>query len=297
MQCTFGASSQACSSTAQAWNAVGVPANQIDGSSFFVAQQYADFLNRSPDSSGLAFWVNNIDGCTPQPSCIESQRVNTSAAFFLSIEFQQTGYLVERMYKTAYGDASGTSTYGGSHTLSVPVVKFGEFLADTQQIGKGVIVGQSGWETVLENNKQAFANQFVQRSRFTSAYATSMTPAQFVDALNVNAGNVLSSSDRTTIINLFGGAGDTSNTSARAQAVRQVAENQNLVNAESNRAFVLIQYFGYLRRNPNSGQDVDYSGYDFWLQKLIQFNGDYNAAQMVQAFIDSIEYRQRFGEV
>ncbi len=100
------------------------------------------------------------------------------------------------MYKTAYGDASGTSTYGGSHTLSVPVVKFGEFLADTQQIGKGVIVGQSGWETVLANNKQAFANQFVQRSRFTSAYATSMTPAQFVDALNVNAGNVLSSSDR-----------------------------------------------------------------------------------------------------
>jgi len=79
--------------------------------------------------------------------------------------------------------------------------------------------------------------------------------------------------------------------------VRQVAENQNLVNAESNRAFVLIQHFGYLRRNPNSGQDVDYSGYDFWLQKLIQFNGDYNAAQMVQAFIESIEYRQRFGEV
>src|SRR5205807_7541263 len=110
--------------------------------------QYADFLNRSPDADGLAFWTSNINNCTPQPSCIAGKRVDTSAAFFLSIEFQQTGYLVERMYKAAYGDASGTSTYGGSHTLSVPVVHYGEFLPDTQQIGKGVIVGQTGWETV-----------------------------------------------------------------------------------------------------------------------------------------------------
>ena len=100
-----------------------------------------------------------------------------------------------------------------------------------------------------------------------------------------------------TIINLFGGAGDTSNTSARAQAVRQVAENQNFVNAEFNRAFVLMQYFGYLRRDPNSGADTDYTGYDFWLQKLNFFNGDYNQAEMVKAFITSIEYRQRFGQV
>ncbi len=173
-------------------------------------------------------------------------------------------------------------------------MRFSEFLPDTQQVGQGVIVGQTGWETVLENNKQNFANQFVQRSRFTSAFPTSMTPAQFVDALNANAGNVLSSTDRTTAINLFGGASDTSNPSARAQAVRQVTENQNLVNAESNRAFVLIQYFGYLRRNPNDPQDMDYSGYDFWLTKLNQFNGNYNQAEMVKAFVNSLEYRGRF---
>ena len=124
---------------------------------------------------------------------------------------------------------------------------------------------------------------------------TSLTPTQFVDKLNQNAGNVLSSSERATAIGFFGSATDTSNTMARAQALRQVSENQNLYSAEFNRAFVLMEYFGYLRRNVNEGQDTDYSGYDFWLQKLTQFNGDYQKSEMVKAFISSTEYRQRFG--
>jgi len=295
----YGSGSQECNSTGQAWSAVGVPANEIDGSKFFVAQHYDDFLNRVPDASGFTFWTNNIESCGTDQSCRAGKRADTSAAYFLSVEFQQTGYLVERMYKVAYGDASGTSTYGGTHTLAVPNVRFyTEFLPDIQRIGNGVIVGQTGWETVLENNKQAFANIFVNRDRFKQAFPTSMTPAQFVDTLDSRAGTVLSSNDRTTIINLFGGASDTSNTTARAQAVRQVAENQNLSSNEFNRAFVLMQYFGYLRREPNDQvHDVDYSGYDFWLQKLNFFNGNYTAAEMVKAFIESIEYRQRFGQV
>src|SRR5207237_8918510 len=116
----------------------------------------------------------------------------------------------------------------------------------------------------LENNKQNFSTQFVQRSRFVSAFPTTLTPAQFVDKLNQNAGNVLSSTERNTAINLFGGATDTSNLTARAQALRQVAENQNLFNAEFNRAFVLMQFFCYLRRDPNNGQYIDYTRYDFW---------------------------------
>ena len=96
-------------------------------------------------------------------------------------------------------------------------------------------------------------------------------------------------------LGLFGNALDTSNTSARAQALRQIAENQNLYNAEFNRAFVLMEYFGYLRRNPNEGQDTDFSGYDFWLQKLNQFSGDFQKSEMVKAFITSGEYRTRFG--
>jgi hypothetical protein len=135
----------------------------------------------------------------------------------------------------------------------------------------------------------------VQRSRFATAFPTSMSPAQFVDKLNQNAGNVLSATERTAVIGLFGSALNTSDLTARARAVRQVAEDADLLSAEFNRAFVLMQYFGYLRRDPNSGPDADYSGYDFWLSKLIQFHGNYLDAEMVKAFITSSEYRIRFG--
>ncbi len=37
-----------------------------------------------------------------------------------------------------------------------------------------------------------------------------------------------------------------------------------------------------------------FSGYDFWLRKLNQFNGDYVKAELVKAFITSDEYRKRF---
>ncbi|HEU5238442.1 MAG TPA: PQQ-dependent sugar dehydrogenase [Pyrinomonadaceae bacterium] len=269
--------------------------NPIDDTNFFVYQHYLDFLNRQPDGSGFAFWTNNISSCGANPVCTEKQRINTSASFFLSIEFQQTGYLVERFYKVAYGDATGNSTLGSAHQLAVPMVRLNEFLQDTQRIGRGVIVLQPGWEQALENNKQAYALEFVQTTRFMTAFPTTMTPTQFVDKLNLNAGGVLSLSERQAAIDLFGGAGNTSNQAARAQAVRMVAQDQDLYDAEFNRAFVLVEYFGYLRRNPNDPQDTDYTGYDFWLTKLNQFNGNYNNAEMVKAFLSSIEYRQRFG--
>jgi len=272
------------------------PTNIIDDPNMFVRMHYHDFLNREADQSGLDFWTGQITSCGSDAACTEVRRINVSAAFFLSIEFQQTGYLVERMYKTAYGDATGTSTLGSSHQLAVPIVRFNEFLKDTQRIGQGVVVLAPGWEQALENNKQAYASEFVATSRFISAFPTTMTPAQFVDKLNQNAGNVLSASERTTAINLFSGAADSSNTTARAQALRQVAEDQDLYNAEFNRAFVLTEYMGYLRRNPNDLPDSDYTGYEFWLNKLNQFNGDYINAEMVKAFISSSEYRQRFGQ-
>src|SRR5712691_7656645 len=144
----------------------------INDSDFFVNQQYVDFLSRFPDQSGFDFWVNQITGCNGNATCIDAQRTNTSGAFFLSVEFQETGYLVERMYKVAYGDSPGTSTFGGTHQLSVPVIRRSEFLPDTLQMSHGVIVGQTGWEAVLESNKQAFASDFVSRTRFGSAFAT-----------------------------------------------------------------------------------------------------------------------------
>jgi hypothetical protein len=257
----------------------------INDTDFFVNQQYVDFLSRFPDQSGFDFWVNQITSCNGDATCIAGQRDNTSGAFFLSTEFQETGYLVERMYKVAYGDATASSTWQGAHQLPVPIIRRSEFLPDTLQMSHGVVVGQNSWQTVLENNKVAFANDFVSRARFTTAYPNSMTTAAFVDALNANAGNPLSPAERDSLVN--GGM-------TRAQIVRAVAEDADLSTAEKNKAFVLMQYFGYLRRDPNAGNDSDYTGYDFWLQKLNNHGGDFHAAQMVRSFIVSGEYLGRF---
>ena len=270
-------------------------ANPIDQSSFFVRQHYLDFLNREPDTSGLNFWANNIESCGTDANCRVAKRIDTSAAFFISIEFQQTGYLVERIYKASYGNAAGASTFGGAHSLPVPIVRFSEFLPDTQQIGRGVVVGQTGWEAALENNKQVFSLEFVQRLLFVTAFPTSMTPAQFVDRLFQNTGVTPSASERTAALNEFGSATTTADLAGRSRALRDVAENSTLNQQEFNRAFVLMQFLGYLRRNPNDAPDADYTGYDFWLTKLNQFNGNYGNAEMVKAFILSGEYRQRFG--
>lgn len=269
--------------------------NKIDEPEFLVRDHYADFLGRAGDQSGINFWTNEITSCGSNQQCLEVKRINVSASFFLSIEFQQTGYLVERIYKAAFGDTTGTSTFNGTHQISVPIVRFNELLTDTQQIDQGVVVLQTGWEQQLENNKQAFTAQFVNRARFVNGFPATMTPAQFVDKLFLNAGVTPSTSDRNAVIAEFGSATNTSDSAARSRALRKVAENSTFAQQEFNRAFVLMQYMGYLRRNANDTPDADYSGYDFWLTKLNQFNGNYINAEMVKAFLSSIEYRKRFG--
>jgi hypothetical protein len=262
-------------------DAANLTTNPLDNADarFFVRQHYLDFLSRDPDTSGWDFWAGSITSCGSNQSCLEARRVNGSGAFFLSIEFQHTEFLLYRMYKTAFGNLPNAP---------VPI-RFNEMLPDGQEIAQGVVVGQSGWDTLLENNKQAFAAEFVSRSRFTTAYPLSMSPAEFVDRLNTNAGNPLSATERDRLVS------DLSNgVQSRDQVLRAIAENSNLATAEFNRAFVLTQYFGYLRRDPNSGPDSDFSGYNFWLNKLNSFNGDFIKAEMVKAFISSQEYRQRF---
>ena len=215
------------------------------------------------------------------------KRINVSGAFFLSIEFQQTGYLVYRTYKAAYGNISGAP---------VPIT-FSNFLPDTRKIGLGVIVNQSGWENVLENNKVNYLSEFVQSSRFTSLYPA-MAADQFVDRLFANAGVSPSASERAAAISEFSSGTTPADAGARARALRRVAESPGLVQQEFNRAFVLMQYFGFLQRNPNDPPEatLDFQGYNFWLNKLNQFNGNFINAEMVKAFIVSSEYRQRFGQ-
>jgi hypothetical protein len=67
-------------------------------------------------------------------------------------------------------------------------------------------------------------------------------------------------------------------------------------------------FYGYLRRNPDDEPDLNFTGYDFWLAKMNQFSlpgedmrdatqalGRIQKSEMVRAFIESAEYRQRFG--
>ncbi|MFN2513300.1 MAG: S8 family peptidase [Pyrinomonadaceae bacterium] len=261
-------------------------AHQLDNQEFFVYQHYLDFLSREPDPAGRLFWFNEITQCGFDAGCIEVKRINVSAAFFLSIEFQHTGYLVYRIYKSAYGNLAGA-----------PVsVTFGEFQPDTREISQGVVVGEPGWEQHLVDNKNRFAALFVATPRFTSRYPTTITPHSFVDTLFANANLTPSTVERDAAINEFAGAGTSGEAAARARVLLRVAENSSLVRQEFNKAFVLMQYFGYLRRNPNDAPDTDFTGYNFWLAKLDQFNGNFINAEMVKAFLSSGEYRQRFGQ-
>jgi hypothetical protein len=248
---------------------------------FFVRQHYLDFLGREPDADGLAFWSNEIESCGADAQCREVKRVNVSAAFFLSIEFQETGFLAYRVHRAAFGDVPGTP---------VPV-RLRTFLSDSRRVGEGVEVGVGDWERRLAENKSAYVNELVTGAAFAALYPQTLTAEQFVDALFARAGVTPTAAEREAAVNAFGAGG----TEGRANALRSVAESQTLKAAETNEAFVLMQYFGYLRRNPDDPQDTNFDGYHFWLDKLNQFDGDFRAAEMVKAFIQSIEYHGRFG--
>ena len=135
---------------------------------------------------------------------------------------------------------------------------------------------------------------FVGRSKFSSVYPVTMTPGEFVDRLFANAGVVPADSERDAAVSEFGAASTSVDAAARARALRRAAENSALTQKEFDSAFVLMQYFGYLRRDPNTGPDTNFDGYNFWLTKLNTFNGDFRQAEMVKAFLVAGEYRQRF---
>jgi hypothetical protein len=247
--------------------------NPIDEPSFFVRQHYIDFLNREPDASGLDFWTSQITGCGSDADCLADRRMNVSAAYFLSIEFQQTGYLIYLMQKASFGN----------------MPRYREFLRDTQEIGRGVIVGAPGWEALLDANKLAFIEEWVKRPAFKGLY-DGKSDVDFVDALFANAGVVNIAERDGMLAGLQGG------TETRSSVLRRMTENQSFSQGEFNSAFVLMQYFGYLRRNPDDAPDSNLDGFNFWLGKLNEFNGNFVQADMVKAFITSIEYRQRFGQ-
>ena len=237
---------------------------------------YRDFLNRPSDPAGKAFWVNNIDHCNDPAQrppaqtaaqCIETSRIVTAGAFFLSIEFQTTGGTAYLTNKVSFG--------------SLPV--FNRFERDAQEIGQGYVFGAPGAEALLEANKVAYYNDYVSRPEFVATYG-GLSNQQYVNTLIFNTGVSFTLQEKNALIN-----GLANQTETRATVLRKISEKPEFRSAEFNSMFVLMEYYGFLRRNP------DQAGFNFWLTKLNSFNGDYFAAEMVKAFVESNEFRQRFG--
>jgi hypothetical protein len=281
--------------TVQITDGPASPSNPIDDAGVFVCQHYHDFLSRQGDASGLAFWTNEITSCGANAACREVKRVSVSGAFFLSIEFKETGYQVIRFYKAAFPNSV-------QHPRGLP--RYREFLRDTQEIGRGVVVGQGNWQQQLQQNRQDFARNFVQRADFLALFPSDMAAGAYVDKLFADSEVTPTTPERDAAIAAFGAGG----IGGRAAALLNVTNSGSVYNRQYNSAFVLMQYLGYLRRNPDDAPDGNFSGFDFWLSKLDSFSqpgedmrNDSQAAvrvqraEMVKAFVSSIEYRSRFG--
>lgn len=241
----------------------GIPtSNPIDNADFFVTQHYQDFLGRNPDPAGQAYWAGQITACGNDTLCVKHRRIAVSGSFFAAAEFQETGSFVYRMYKASFG--------------RVPT--FAEFTGD-----RGLVV----FGPNLEQSKQSFANNWVGRSAFLSVYPVSQTPEQFVNKLFDMAQLVPFTAERQAEIAAMQ---NQSNPKSRADVVRTVVEINEFKTREYNSAFVLMQYFGYLRRDPDSG------GYNFWLD-VINNREPNNYPGMICSFITSVEYQVRFAPV
>jgi hypothetical protein len=240
--------------------------NPLDTPEYFVRQHYLDFLGREPDEGGFNFWSDQILDCGNDFACLERRTINVSAAYFLSIEFQETGVFVDGLYRASYGRAP----------------MYVEFMPDTATLARDVIVGQPGWQDLLATNKQEFLDAWVQRAAFRAAH-DNLSADSYVEALISHTGVSFTDGERAALV-----SGLTDGTLTRAGVLQRVAQNELFVKAKFNEAFVRMQYFGYLRREP------DDSGFHFWLNKLNEFDGNFERAEMVKAFLVSGEYRKRF---
>jgi hypothetical protein len=228
--------------------------NPIDESQFFVDQLYRDLLTREPDQGGLSAWVGTIDQCAPgNTSC---DRAAVANSFFNSQEFLQNGYYVHCFYKVAFG--------------RLPY--YYEFMEDMQPV--------IPFDGKVEARRAAYADGFVARSAFADSYDW-VSNADYVDTLMANAGVTLSIRDGL-IDDLNNGW------KTRAQVLRTIAQTQEVYDHEYNSAFVTMEYFGFLRRDPDAG------GYQAWLNYLNA--NPWDRRGVVSGFVNSWEYRNRFGQ-
>jgi hypothetical protein len=247
-------------------------ANPIFTTPFFVRQHYLDFLSREPEVGEP--WSGVLNGCSDvnnNPAC---DRLTVSGAFFGSLEFQLKGYFAYRFYKLAFN--------------RLPL--YSEIVVDMR-----VVTGATPAETFAK--KAAFTNDFVARTEFVNLY-NGITNTQYVNTLmgrysltqittpdpaNPDGTNKVTLTT-AALINQLNAA-----TLTRAQVLRAIADSDEVFNAEFNQGFVAMQYFGYLRRNP------DVAGFNSWLDYLNTHPGD--SRTMINGFMNSQEYWLRFGPI
>ncbi len=235
--------------------------NPMDSIPFFVTQQYIDFLGRLPDPIGFANWVATLSGCPnggfgefDNPTC---DRVHVSSGFFLSVEFQGRGYFAYRFYEVA---VDRRPTYA-------------EFVPDMALVGGP----QSPESEVL--SKATYTAAWTQRPEFKTRY-DALSNAAYVNELETNA-EVTVANKAALVAALDGGQ------MTRGEVLRNIVESQAVGDRFFNRAFVSMQYFGYLRRDP------DTIGFQNWLDTLNADPGNFR--HMIFGFLFSTEYLQRFG--
>lgn len=238
----------------------------LDTPEFFVRQQYVDVLGREPDEGGFNYWSDEILHCGIDAVCIQARRTDIAAAFFVEQEFQQTGSFIYGLYQGSLGRRPA----------------YGEYAADRSQV-----VGSPN----LEADKAVFAESFVQRPEFVQKYQGHTTAESFVDALLATvwqSANVDLGAQRGVLLALYHTGNDANQ--SRSLVLQQVLATPQFKQAEYNRAFVLTEYFAYLRRDPEP------EGYAFWLNVLNNREPG-NFRGMVCSFITSAEYQQRFSQV
>jgi hypothetical protein len=244
----------------------GDNANPLDTPEYFVRQQYVDLLGREPDEGGFNYWSDRLLECGADADCMNQRRSDIAAAFFIEQEFQQTGSYIDALYKGSLGRRPAFTEYSADRKL--------------------VIGGPD-----LETEKTAFAADFVKRPEFLQKYQSNTTGESFVDALLANVwqtSNLDLGTRRGVLLALYQTGGDMNQ--GRALVLRQLSEDPSMKSVEYNPAFVLTEYFGYLRRNPEA------EGYDFWLNVLDKREPG-NFRGMVCSFITSTEYQKRFSAV
>jgi hypothetical protein len=271
--------------------------NPIDDPQFFVRQHYLDLLDREPDQGGWDYWTNQITQCGDDALCIHNHRIGVSDAFFFELEYQQTGSYVFRLYRAAYGNKQPFPNPDSSNqTEANKLPSYSIFAADRTSVVGGPDLTQAQID---------FATGFVQRAEFLAKYPASLGGPSFIDSVLANIMNDLGvdlSGQRSALLDLFNQAGG--GNAGRGVVMYRLAnddlangnggiDNRALIDEEYNRAFVVTQYFGYLRR------DGDIGGILFWLGQVNNFpvrNVDIQHA-MVCSFITSAEYQLRFGSV